>query len=991
MLGLLLFVGFIAIINGNYLNCILLDPTFKNVTFDTENVLYSTFTNFSNPIHANNSNWDWTNSSHLLIGEEIAPFCFDVNDLEEESPTCMSQCHPYGSTDCFGDDNYVTYYGNASSSSCFCYFYISGNFTNIYLDEGDGTDCQNVGQEQTADGCSLTCRSNTMQFIGYANQTCSELDHIYDQYACEYFKGDLTDTNLLQTYTYNMWHNFVESVTLNRVFGYVHIVFKSFSTKWDTQVFEYTLDFHDGKKYTGRKVLSTTDFIVAIQEQEYFSLANLTLTLKTSETWVLGSYDFYTWTAEWSPDIDGASKYFNSYVDIDYQNHVLGILTPILVGYSILIISIVMANKRFNLLRFIMICMFFVCVVTPAEGSLGCSSPSVGGVKVETIIDGEKVFRINGQRRLTNINGDSCFNLFDDEGTDLLQIKLTLLSAKILYPLQFYYSTFSWDRSTEKVRRDCGHFRTPARCNTDNQDLSKNECVNYYNCNDHLQRDFESTSKQIVLVNGIPTTRDVPKYGGWQNFFTPQTTAFIQDFSCEEGTRDEIDCAGKDFAGTKWSVMSKMYKRVQLPAANLFKVYQVQENNMQKWVTLRIQIDFLNGTITDHTVDLNVGSPSDIVPFAVVQNLELYNLGATFGNDNLNDDQSNIVHHTAKNGNVEGTEKNFWFSKVNTHNVFTIGNVGSIQCFANFTECKMNKEYCVNPRANQHSCNGGISEMKQFLDRLMDERIGVEKFASGDEYSVLLDNSQVFPSMLVRDMSSITGFDMKFSGLAQVGDILLSTTPVCKLTKHPVGCQSCSGGFSFEVEIFSSTNPGNVQVSSDSTNAGSNVAARVLFITTEKKKFILRGFTGNKQNTFNVIFASSTAACTIALNFTVFPLDVLKSISFSEEVGTEIRIGGGSNFFGSLGDFFNNLFGGIGDVFGGIFDFFGSISDFLFGLFGLDIPFELVLVVLILLCCCIPMAPTIMSGCATCCARAILPGAHFNPKYTRVYNPKNIP
>lgn len=939
-----------------YQTCNLISPDNKFISFDKQYV--QTFTNTTQYVvtygdaPSSGGPHDWSLGGVLQAGESIAPICVDTSDWTQENPTCMANCLPYGTTSCYGNQFYVLYYGNATSSSCYCYYAISGDFVHYRITDYDNA-CLTIGQEQYTNACSFTCRNSTIQQIAYDQITCADLPTLYEQYTCN-VHTDATYYALneatLKTYTLQNFEPIFQSTSIDRVYGYLNVTIANYAS-WENQTLHYQLDFHDGKFYSGWKYVKKNPFIIGIDNEHYFSISNITLTINTTDTWVLGKWTVYTFNGVWYPDIAGFNALTEYYVDVKAQNQVLLVMTSIGIAWGSLVLGgIFLKNNYSSLSRMFLICMFLICMCSNAEANLGCSSPNLGSTQVETIINGEKVFRVNGAATLTNINGDVCFNLFDDEGTSMLQIKLTLVDVYMEYPLVFQYSSFSWDEATVESKLDCGAKLEGAFCKTTSPGK---ECENYYNCNDYLEARTD---------------------GEFKTFFDKNRANQILDFSCVEGTRSELDCNFHLFMSTN----AKAYKKVKLLGKQFFKVFEVQESNLQEFATVKVEIDFLNGTISKNEIIVDGASPSAVVPFTSVQNMEFYNLGLNIQSNLLNTGQATILQHSHARDNAPGSSNNFWFTSANAVNTFTIGNVGSIQCLNNFTECQMNPDYCVDVAnvALQHSCNGGISELKQFLDLKMGERIGVQRFASGDEFFMKMQADNKEPSALIRKKATVTGLDIKFSGLAQVGDILLSTKPVCKLVSDPIGCKNCDSGFSFVVEIRSLNTAGNVEVSSDSTDSATRVSTSVLYITTEPKQVILRGFTGNEDNEFNVIFASSTDSCSVKLAFKAFTLDKLKPISFSTEDGIAPRDKGIDNPFDGLGqaivNFFKKAFEFIGSIFSFIFDIFEAILDFFLSLFGLSgRSITTIILILLILCLCGPAiiacAPELAVTCCSCC------------------------
>lgn len=813
--------------------------------------------------------------------------CADSHGIE------CTNCIPNGSSKCKGGLTYDALYGNSVESSCYCLLLKKDLIPTYVLYMNDGTDhywnklkyidteLQPLHDDPSEYNCSIISKD-------YLRHKCF-LEH---DNTTGYFDANY---ELLLNSTYELL-NAEESefkTHVDRTNGKVVVYYGDLDTLYsfsDKMTYElklsetYILKLHDSD--------ARVEF--TIPRESFWRNMTLQWKVSSSEQWLFGVFPLASGTVQWYPNsrpddeilVDpctrpcGAFCFRHPECMTDKQKNIKmgGFVTFFGSIYLFLVLMVfVWYDKRKKVVsvgggnlscgKRAFFCIAIVSLATPGNAWGTCTSSAFSQAKLLEHKNGIDYQAFSGNMYLSNVKGESCFDVRDpvDESKTLMQAVLQIEKAKVIYDLQPQYMTYSSD-----VRSIIDTKCPIALCSTISCD---GICDGDRTCDGHLDVD--------------------QNFPGQSQCFEPQA---------------EGNCV------LAWSLITCQRQRTlvgySIKPKQWYAVMKLA-NNPRLELHVNMTLDYLNGTTYSKTHIVSATEPNMIDPMFQIGDVEFFNNGIS--ETNTDPAKSYVmIHEGLQNpGPYPISTDAAYFVEASPVGTKVKNKVGHLQCSSETRgNCDFADDLCtIDVTRSGHEVACGIDPVE--TDANKNNKMPV--LIDGATYRLSKDLTTV-----EAELENIGSFNMFMNGETAFVSEIVNVAPQCELVGVANGCFMCTTGFWFKMKAKSTADAGQAIVSISSTMEGDTrdvgVFNKIVTLTNDYLEYDIHGFTEIENNNLLVTITSGENSCAFTMDFKAH-FDDLTAIANRSKVYIHYQGDSDSvfddigNIFSDVGNFFSNFFG----------------------------------------------------------------------------------
>jgi hypothetical protein len=852
------------------------------------------------------------------LTECVSPYlllCYDI-DTGDECDNCKG--YPNGTEGCYGVDVYTDYFGgNTTESPCECVVYDNVDGVSIHYNDGltDPIDCY---REWNA--------SDIYEFI---NKTvpvarpeavdCSGLTDLYKQLLC-YTSDDssfiVNNASVVTDLTKEIFHIVTPpTVSLNRENGRFTVAILPEDQSLFTSVQLTIVGFNETVM---REIISVPILTLEIPDDYFWSNFTMEWNISTVRNWAGGVVLLGEGEFQWYPYRKAPSEYCGD-GDITHcltkeetLKRVLIVMATGIAIYSgifILGCGVKRVTVRRGWCKF-HIPLMLILTASGVNGELTCgSASSIVTSELLQVVNGIETHDITtGMIDLKGLYSEACITAKNGDGGEVLKVKMKFSRLYYKLPPIEKYVTYSFGTPIVEKKRFCYE--------------------NHGNCG-HTggARTFFCSSKYHGIVGckelvdelNIRYKSDTARRFVGCTDFTDGHGHSKNEENCDYMSEWERGCTikGIDGVGYRRGTVA-MCRAFMFPRKHTYRVYSFGTHEL--WGEVEIDIDYLNGTVVENVYNYKLESTGNTV---------LQEGGITLTNDGIT---STYDFEESKWGNsilvgMNGDEMGKTYLLTTSDPYIREPNKpGNIQCtFATGYNCEMNTNVCefklLNTGVTEVKCDGDDSTGQKIVGDALRHWVDdteqqlprkVEKFT----VDTLVNKDTLELEEVTVELPDAPTLKIGLQAEFEVGTFIDDVDPQCKRISNANGCYACETGFSFTIELFSTTNPGQVllemvPLGGAVQNASYGLYTSSVYITNDRQEFVIRGYTSSSSNNYRIIAKSHNTECSIDINWQASNEDRLAQ--FDTPFDGTTQSGGGAG--GVLNDAFKGDLGGVEDVF----------------------------------------------------------------------------
>lgn len=799
-----------------------------------------------------------------------------------------TDCRGYsgGTRRCDGPTYYTTHHTGSIDTTCFCYFL--ENIYGVNLTFNDGTFYVCETDFNSPDVMSVTTQ------LGGEIPTCEDQPNTYGRYLC-YISEDpnyaSANQQTLKDVTFDLYQITSTSISIsniNRLDGRVTFTsdLQSTSSTYYGNV-NYVL-YHEGNDILTLPSNLVTE-VITIPDSYFWSNYTFDWQVTTTDSWGLGNFTLGSGSFDWDPNRKEYEQFCYNGVAEDClsfevaQRMLFWYTSLICLGYTSIFLSICAIRQKFffNKKLFSRAAAATVIASNIHSVSASCTISKTVTSSITQTVNNIETHVFTGTIFLSDINGKACLQVKKpNDDTYAVQIEMQITDAYFEHDLVYMYNTFSKYDVRSDWLVDCPQAWGLLPFQSISATCPSGHCDNKLDCGGLIQK---NNKEQTQYIDCYTVDKNRELCGTRANYF-----------------------------GT-----AKVHHIFNIRAKNIYKVYRVGSYNLK--YDLEVKMNYLNGTIRSNTFTIDTVSSNTITPILTESGIEVFNNGISNSDDNI--PFNYILYGTG--GGIIGKDKGFtYYSDANDVNIFSLGKPGEIQCDSDNASCDYIHSLC-SPVYNQANCG------QDSLENLVDSSsLQLPRKISGKTYSSVVSNDE--PQKFIVRPDKIGTSSLYFEATTEVGTFIADVTPLCSIAVQPNGCFNCETGFTATLNVYSSSNAGQVSLTMTPENVETSdnygLYTNVLSITTTSEQYKIYGYTGGPSNRYKLTLSSRNAACSVTLSWTAFLDDRTADLSDLNTTGT---LEADTWSFGNLFEGFGGLFGGLGGIFDGLLGGFGNFVQIL--------------------------------------------------------------
>lgn len=833
---------------------------------------------------------------HAFTSEEIETHKYHFECVDNRGNSC-SECQPFGSDLCMGARDSLTYstlYGDDSNSDCVCVLMKHDTIPTYIIQTNDGV-------EHRWDSFNLVHTEHAApQHSSPLN--CSVITKEYLRHKCFVEEDPTYKTNnynalLNTTYTLLGINKDLWKVNIDRSNGEIIIYYDNLNELFTfPNKLNYEIAFSDTYKFTFH---NETDIIkFEIPNEAFWRNVSLTWSIKTNDHWIYGEIPLangtFQWYAHTRPDdeilIDECTRVCGAFCFRDYhcmttKQQYIKVAEFFTFGLTILIgllsLCFIFWDQRRKEKRSgtgtkfkrTLMCLAVISLSIPQADAWGtCTATAFTQSKLKKHQDGIDSVVWSGNMFLSNIKGQSCFDITDPEDPDNIRIRaiLEVEKAEVVHQLTPQYSTYSFD-TRQRADEKC----PIVLCST-------------IHCDGLCKGDRTCDGKIAVNTDypGRSSCSDELPLSGCADSYVP--------FSCSR--RRKI--VGYHLEPQDWYIVSKINSDPQLR------------------VHVKVTLDYINGTQKTNKHTIVSTSPDMNAPAFTIGGTEFYNNGIS--QTNTNPEREYVMIHvensdTSKQHPISTDVA--YLVDANPVGTKVSGNIGAIQCRTNERDnCDAPDDICsIDFSATSNEVKCGIDPV---LTATYTRDTKMPLSIDGVTYKLSQDLTT-----LSAELSNIGSISLFMNGESELQSETVNVVPECSIIGQANGCYMCTTGFWVKMKAKSSVDSGKARVSirhaDSSNNKDLGIFTQIVALTTTDQEIDIHGFTEHEDNDLIVTLTAGQNSCEFPVKFKGHFEDKTAIANRSkvyidstdeaeEDFGEDVE-----NIVDDVGSFFSNIFGGM--------------------------------------------------------------------------------
>lgn len=835
------------------------------------------------------------NDKHRVVGEEEMKgykwICIDSKGEECEG------CKPNGDVLCKGahGKTYPAYYGENVDSKCACVIVkrdIKPTFI-LHLHNGNTLHWNSLESVHTT-------HPQKPHDIDPSLYDCSAITTDYLMHKCFY---DKNETYAVEHYDelYNITHTLLKieedlfKVNIDREKGKILFYYDDIDTVYTfSNKLSYKLTF--SSFYSIVDYNQTAHVELSIPHESFWRNMSLDWEIHTSEHWIYGVMPIASGTIQWYANERpedlivvnhctrscGLFCFRNTDCMTDKQKNIkmAGVIVFVTTVYFILLFMYYIWHDKRKLLvksgstsklsfgKKAFFCLSILSVMAPNTANAWGTCTTSAFIQ-STLVEhsgGIDHHKFSGNMFLSNVNGQSCFNVKDPiNGTKtIMRAILEIKKAEVIYDLQPQYTTYT-SKVTPHTDVKCPVLSCPSiECG--------HICDNDRTCGNRLDK--------IDL-----------RYPGKSACFEPGVAGYC--FTSVIGCGRERFLVGYHLQPIDWYLVSKVSTKPRID------------------IHMKMTLDYLNGTTFERTHIIDALKPDMVGVAFKIGDVSFFNGGITETVIAPAKDYVMIHEEANDSGAYPSATGLTYLVDANPARTKVKNKVGHLQCKVETRDhCDFADDLCAfDVTRTGHEVVCGIDPVRSATNKNNKLPLSID----GDLYTISKDLSK-----LISSASNIGTFTLFMNGGSAFTSEVSDVVPSASLVGKSNGCFMCTTGFWFKIKAKSTVDAGQAVVSIAPRNSKETrsvgIFNKIITLGTEYQEYDIHGFTEIETNHLVVTVTAGEQSSSFNLDFKAH-FDDITAIADRAEVHIEHEINEDSvvddiaDIADSIGGFFSNFFG----------------------------------------------------------------------------------